>query len=78
MISIGKECTGCGLCSVVCPEDAISMHENEEGFLYPVIEKIDAMNAVGVYRYVRMLRTNGTIRTENRQLRPVRQRMKSG
>ena len=78
MISIGKECTGCGLCSVACPKDAILMRENEEGFLYPVIEKIDAMNAEGVYRYVRMLRTNGTTRTENRQLRLVRQRMQSG
>ena len=35
MISIGKECTGCGLCSVACPKDAISMRENEEGFSVP-------------------------------------------
>ncbi len=46
MISIGKECTGCGLCSVACPKDAISMRENEEGFLYPIIEK-DRCNECG-------------------------------
>lgn len=46
MISIGKECTGCGLCSVACPKDAILMRENEEGFLYPVIEK-DRCNECG-------------------------------
>ena len=28
-------CTGCGACSLVCPMKAISMQQNDEGFLYP-------------------------------------------
>ena len=36
---LGKNCTGCGLCSIQCPKDAISMLQNREGFLYPVIDK---------------------------------------
>jgi len=32
-------CSGCSACKNVCPSDAISMEENDEGFLYPVINK---------------------------------------
>ena len=31
-------CTGCGTCIQVCPKHAIKMQENQEGFLYPVID----------------------------------------
>lgn len=30
------QCTGCGVCSAVCPEDNIRMEEMEAGFRYPV------------------------------------------
>ena len=30
--------TGCGACVSICPKSAISMVENAEGFLYPVID----------------------------------------
>lgn len=43
MVIIGennkKECCGCTACKNVCPKDAISMEEDIEGFLYPVIDK---------------------------------------
>lgn len=29
-------CTGCGLCTVVCPKSAIIMVSDDEGFLYPM------------------------------------------
>lgn len=32
------ECYGCGKCMAVCPEKAIEMKADEEGFLYPSIE----------------------------------------
>lgn len=34
-----KECCGCTACLHVCPVGCISMQEDSEGFLYPVVEK---------------------------------------
>lgn len=31
------KCTGCGSCANKCPKDAITMQQNAEGFLYPVV-----------------------------------------
>lgn len=33
-----QECFGCGSCSIVCKERAITMRRDEEGFAYPVID----------------------------------------
>lgn len=33
-----KECCGCTACMAVCPQNAISMKENDEGFDYPYID----------------------------------------
>ncbi len=33
-----KICSGCGICEVNCPYDAVKMKVDEEGFLYPVID----------------------------------------
>lgn len=38
MIEINNKCTGCGACFNVCPQRAISMKENSEGFLFPEID----------------------------------------
>lgn len=32
-----EDCCGCSACYAVCPKEAINMKEDEEGFLYPVI-----------------------------------------
>ncbi len=32
-------CCGCGACVAVCPYNAISLKEDEEGFLYPIIDE---------------------------------------
>lgn len=32
-------CTGCGACFQICPQSAISMTANDEGFLYPHIDE---------------------------------------
>ena len=34
-----RYCNGCGVCSLKCPKNAIMMKEDEEGFLYPEIDK---------------------------------------
>lgn len=33
-----KYCSGCTACVAVCPKGCISMQEDEEGFLYPVVD----------------------------------------
>lgn len=32
-----ENCCGCAACVAVCPQKAISMKKDEEGFLYPII-----------------------------------------
>ena len=39
-----KTCSGCTACVNVCPVKAISMEEDEEGFLYPIINKALCIN----------------------------------
>lgn len=39
-----KDCNGCGVCALRCPKKAITMVEDEEGFLYPVIDKEKCIN----------------------------------
>lgn len=34
-----EHCTGCQACRVACPTNAITMHENEKGNIYPVVDE---------------------------------------
>lgn len=34
-----EECCGCTACYAVCPKEAILMVQDEEGFVYPVIDE---------------------------------------
>ncbi|WP_288343494.1 4Fe-4S dicluster domain-containing protein [uncultured Dubosiella sp.] len=34
-----EECCGCTACCAICPKEAISMTEDEEGFEYPHIDE---------------------------------------
>lgn len=34
-----EECCGCTACYAVCPKDAITMVQDEEGFEYPVVNE---------------------------------------
>ena len=44
---IKNRCTACRSCEQVCPQDAIEMKENTEGFLYPIIN-MDKCNNCGL------------------------------
>lgn len=37
-------CTGCGLCTQLCPAGCITMGEDSEGFLYPVVAEEDCLH----------------------------------
>lgn len=39
IISVRDKCTGCSVCSYVCPTKAIVMQRDNEGFQYPIIEE---------------------------------------
>ena len=45
------ECSGCTACKAICPQNAISMVEDEEGFLYPKINEIKCINC-GICRTI--------------------------
>lgn len=34
-----EDCCGCTACYAICPTSSISMVEDEEGFLYPVMDE---------------------------------------
>lgn len=39
-----NKCTGCGVCTNVCPKGSILMKADSEGFLYPVIDLLTCVN----------------------------------
>lgn len=43
-IKIKSDCCGCSACIQICPKQCISMNEDNEGFLYPEIEKDICIN----------------------------------
>lgn len=38
------ECCGCTACISICPKDCISMSEDKEGFLYPVVDSVKCID----------------------------------
>mgnify|MGYP004463048311 CR=1 FL=1 len=45
------DCCGCTACYAICPKEAISMVEDEEGFEYP---QIDESKCVCCYRCIKV------------------------
>lgn len=41
---LSKDCSACGACYNICPKNAITMKEDENGFLHPVIDKEKCVN----------------------------------
>lgn len=44
ILSVGKDCTGCRACELVCPNKCICMKQNEEGFLYPTMNDSECIS----------------------------------
>lgn len=45
-----ESCTGCGACSNKCPFNAISMEQNEQGFLFPAIDSDRCVDCGACYK----------------------------
>ena len=56
-----KECTGCGACTKVCPKKAITMYEDERGFLRPKIDSKKCINCGRCKKFVQYLNTKNII-----------------
>lgn len=66
MINIVKksDCTGCTACKSICPQKCIEMKRDEEGFLYPQVDKEKCINC-GVCEKVCPVKNAG--KTEKKQ-----------
>lgn len=49
-----EECCGCTACYAICPKEAISMLEDEEGFEYPKIDEKNVFVATSASRSVQL------------------------
>lgn len=49
--SVGKiNCSGCSLCSLICPKKSITMKQDAEGFLQPVIDHTTCVDCGACYK----------------------------
>lgn len=60
-----KLCTGCSACKNICPQGAIEMIPDEEGFLYPHVNK-NSCNGCGLCASVCPMGKNKTIKDEQK------------
>lgn len=49
ILEIGIDCVGCGSCQVICKSNAISMHQDDEGFLYPQVDVTKCLDCGACY-----------------------------
>lgn len=62
-----KRCTGCTACYNICPKHCISMREDDEGFLYPYIDKEKCINCGLCKKVCQMYKAS----TGNKPLRAI-------
>lgn len=58
------QCSGCGACLNICPKSCITFQEDQEGFLYPLIDKgkcIKCNRCVNVCSYINPLYINSKL-----------------
>lgn len=64
-INLIYNCTGCRCCEQICPRKAIHFKENDEGFLYPIIDKTKCINCglciQRCHQHSNMLKSNNEI-----------------
>lgn len=59
MIEVNKkqDCCGCTACVAICPKDAIIMKEDNEGFLYPTVDKENCIDCGACERVCPIIHT---------------------
>lgn len=59
MIEVNKkqDCCGCTACAAICPKDAIIMKEDNEGFLYPTVDKENCIDCGACERVCPIIHT---------------------
>ncbi len=60
------DCCGCTACKSICPKNAIEMQEDEEGFLYPVLDKEKCINC-GLCKKVCPILSKSTVKDEKQK-----------
>jgi len=74
IVNIHHMCTGCSSCAQACPAHAITMKEDEEGFLFP---EISAFKCISCYRCAKQCPVNNALEDrENNKTRPVDESVK--
>ena len=49
-----KHCTGCSSCASICPNGAIKLIQDNEGFMYPEIDQGKCINCGLCKRFCRL------------------------
>ena len=66
-ITNSKDCCGCGACLNICPKDAITMAEDDAGFIFPKVDKALCVDC-GLCKNVCVFARNGEGENDNPQV----------
>lgn len=61
-------CSGCAACTNACPVDAISMQEDEEGFLYPLVDINRCIKCSKCIRVCPYINSEFTVKADSEEL----------
>jgi serine acetyltransferase/coenzyme F420-reducing hydrogenase beta subunit len=61
-------CSGCNACTNVCPVDVISMQEDEEGFLYPVVDTDNCIKCSKCLKVCPYIKSEFTLKPDSEEL----------
>ena len=69
-----EDCCGCTACYAICPKEAISMVEDEEGFGYPQIDEVNVKFSAPC-KLKRRLLAALTVAVSRKSFRPRHERL---
>ena len=54
---LGNDCCGCTACEQICPKKCITFKENNEGFMYPVVDESVCVNCGACVKHCPVMTT---------------------